>query len=95
MHHGTIVMTLKNIEKIPMRAICWHLNNELQYITGNDNGNIYLWDIRFQKKIILKYTEDSSFSKKSSHSNSVIALHMYNDGNSIISVDNKGVIKTW
>ncbi|XP_022180525.1 DNA excision repair protein ERCC-8-like [Myzus persicae] len=95
MLHGIVVMTMRNIEKKPIRAIHWHPTNELQYVTGNDNGNIYLWDIRFQRDFVFKFKNEDSFSVSTSHSNPVIGLRFYNDGNSVISVDNKGGIKTW
>lgn len=95
MHRGIVIMTMRNIENIPIRAIHWHPTNELHYATGNDNGNIYLWDLRFQKDFVLKFSNDDSFSKTTSHSHPVIGLRFYNDGNSVISVDNKGSIKTW
>jgi len=95
MLHGIVVMTMKNIEKSPIKAIYWHPTNDLQYVTGNDNGNIYLWDIRFQRDFVLKFKNEDSFSVSTSHSSPVIGLRFYNDGNSIISVDNKGCIKTW
>lgn len=95
MMHGIVVMTMRNIEKKPIRAIHWHPTNELQYVTGNDNGNIYLWDIRFQRDFVFKFKNEDSFSVSTSHTNPVIGLRFYNDGNSVISVDNKGCIKTW
>jgi len=95
MLHGIVVMTMRNIEKKPIRAIHWHPTNELQYVTGNDNGNIYLWDIRFQRNCVFKFKNEDSFSISTSHTNPVIGLRFYNDGNSVISVDNKGGIKTW
>lgn len=95
MHHGIVVLTMKNVEKTPMRAICWHPTKESYYATGNENGNIYLWDLRFQKQFISKLSENNNFSKKSSHPSSVIGLNFYNDGNSIISVDDQGGIKSW
>lgn len=92
---GTVVMTMRNIENMPIRAIHWHPTNEFQYVTGNDNGNMYLWDLRFQNHCVFKFKNDYSFSHTISHSNPVIGLHFYNDGNGIISVDNMGGIKTW
>jgi WD40 repeat protein len=95
MLRGIVVMTMKNVENRPITTIQWHPTNELQYITGNDNGNILLWDLRFQNNFVLKYNDDDSFSKTTSHPNPVIGLRFYNNGNSIISVDNMGGIRTW
>lgn len=95
MLRGIVVMSIQNIEKAPTRAICWHPHNELQYVTGNDNGNINLWDIRFQKKYICKFSTINSFNKLNSHSNPVIGLRFYNNGQSVVSVDSRGIIKTW
>lgn len=91
---GIVVTTMRNVENRPITAIHWHPTNELQYATGNDNGNICLWDIRFQKNFVLKFNNDT-FSKTTSHPNPVIGLRFYNNGNSIISVDKKGGIRTW
>jgi WD40 repeat protein len=95
MLHGIVVMTMKNVENQPIRAISWHPTNELQYITGNDNGNIYLWDIRYQLNFVLKFQRDDSGAPISSLTNPVIGLRFYNDGNGVISVDKSGGIKTW
>lgn len=95
MRNGVVVMTLPNVEKSPIRAINWHPTNELQYVTGNDNGNICLWDIRFQKKFVCKFNDDDSFVQTSSHFYPITGLSFYKNGNSILSVDHKGAIKTW
>lgn len=95
MHHGIVVMTKKPIDKTPIRAIHWHPTNELQYIVGNDNGNIYLWDTRFQKDYVTKFCKYGSFGNTPSHSNAVIGANFYDNGNSVISVDKKGEINTW
>lgn len=95
MRYGVVVMTMPNVEKAPIRAIKWSPTNERQYITGNDNGNICLWDIRFRRNFICKFNNDDSFVKTASHSHPVIGLSFYNNGNSILSVDYKGTIKTW
>ncbi|XP_025198046.1 DNA excision repair protein ERCC-8-like [Melanaphis sacchari] len=95
MFHGIVVMTMKNIENKPIRTISWHPLNELQYVTGNDNGNIYLWDIRYQLNYVLKFQRDDSGAPVSSLTNPVIGLRFYNYGNDIISVDSIGGINTW
>lgn len=92
--HGIVVMTMNNIEKSAIRTIQWHPTNEKQYVTGNDNGNIFLWDIRYQMKYVLKFQRDNS-GLISSHDKAVIGLRFYNYGNNIMSVDHKGGIKTW
>lgn len=95
MHHGIVVMTTNNVEKIPIRAICWHPTNELHYITGNDKGNIYLWDIRIQKKWILKFKNYESYELAPSHPHPVVGIRFFNNGNNILSIDKEGGIKTW
>lgn len=95
MLRGIVVMTINNVEKVPIRAICWHPYNQLQYVTGNNNGNIHLWDIRFQKSYICKFSINNSFTKLNSHSNPVIGLRFYNNDHSVVSVDGRGIIKTW
>lgn len=92
---GNVAMTMKNVEKKPIRAIQWHPTNELQYVTGSDRGNICLWDIRYQQKHIYRFCNDSSFLQTTSHIHPVIGLKFYNNGNSVISIDNEGCIKTW
>lgn len=94
MLRGTVVLTIPSVEKSSARAICWNPNHELEYITGNNNGNIYLWDVRFHKNCVRKFNINS-FSKLNSHSNPVIGLRFYNYGNSVVSVDSEGIIKTW
>jgi len=95
MKYGIIVQTLSSIEECPMKTLQWHPSIEGQYISGNDNGNIYLWDIRYHKKAILKYRDDPSFSLSNSHSSPVIGLRFYNYGHNIISVDAGGFVKSW
>ncbi|VVC34426.1 WD40/YVTN repeat-like-containing domain,WD40-repeat-containing domain,WD40 repeat [Cinara cedri] len=95
MRHGIVVMTINNIEKTPTRAICWHPTNELQYITGNDKGNVYLWDTRIQKKWISKFHSQGSYSSAPSHSFPVVGIRFFNNGNSIMTIDKEGGIKTW
>ncbi|XP_050530924.1 DNA excision repair protein ERCC-8-like [Daktulosphaira vitifoliae] len=92
---GNVVMTSQAVEQKPIRALHWHPSNELIYATGNENGNIFLWDIRFQKEILLKFCSDQSFSQVPSHQQPVAGLRFYNNGVSIISIDNKGTIKSW
>lgn len=94
MLHGIVVMTMKNIEKSETRTIQWHPTNEKQYVTGNDNGNIFLWDIRYQMKYVLKFQRDNS-GLISSLDKAVLGLRFYNNGNNIMSVGHKGGIKTW
>jgi len=95
MNHGIVVMTMRNVEECSTKTIDWNPSNEVQYVTGNDNGNIYLWDTRFQNNFVLKYNNNDSFALATSHSSSVIGLRFYNNGNNIISVDTEGVIKSW
>lgn len=95
MNHGIVITTIKNVEESPIKSIHWNPLNEMQYVTGNDNGNIYLWDIRFQKKCIIKFNNDMSCSYVASHYSNVVAVRFYNNGNNIVSVDLKGGIKTW
>ncbi|XP_027850805.1 DNA excision repair protein ERCC-8-like isoform X2 [Aphis gossypii] len=94
MLHGIVVMTMNNIEKSAIRTIQWHPTNEKQYVTGNDSGNIFLWDIRYQMKYVLKFQRDNS-GLISSLDKAALGLRFYNCGNNIISVDYKGSIKTW
>lgn len=94
LRHGIIVSTMKNIESSPIRAIDWHPYNELKYITGNNNGNIFLWDIRFQKRTVFKFSNENA-SLSTSHFHPVIGVRFYNDGNNVMSVDEDGYIKTW
>lgn len=95
MRYGIVVMTMNNFEKSPARAIQWHPSNELHYATGNCYGNVCLWDIRFPKKYFVKLSESDSFSNIPSHSQTIMGLRFYNNGNRIISVDKNGTIKTW
>lgn len=92
--HGIVVMTMNNIEKSAIRTIQWHPTNEKQYVTGNNNGNIFLWDIRYQMKCVLKFQRDNS-GLMSSLDKAALGLCFYNYGNNIMSVDYKGGIKTW
>lgn len=92
MHHGICVMTMQNVETKAVRAIHWHPTNEFQFITGDDNGNIHLWDIRIQRHFVKRFCMSGSFS---CHSSPVIGIRFYNYGNSVISVDKMGEIKTW
>lgn len=94
MLRGTVVLTIPSVEKASVRAICWNPNYELLYVTGNKNGNIYLWDVRFHKNYVRKFNTNS-FSKLNSHSDPVIGLRFYNNGNSVVSVDSRGNIQTW
>lgn len=92
---GGVTKTKNNIEKSPIRAIRWRPLHEFNYATGNNNGNMFLWDTRFEKKPIFKFRQDSSFSKSTSHSHPIIGLRFYSNGSKIISVDSQGGIKTW
>ncbi|XP_050439435.1 DNA excision repair protein ERCC-8-like [Adelges cooleyi] len=92
---GNIVLTSHAVERNPIRALHWHPNNDLQYATGNDNGNIFLWDTRFQKKALLKFCGNESFNQVSSHEQPVAGLRFYNNGTSIVSIDNEGTVKSW
>lgn len=94
MHNGSIT-SMNNTEKRPVRAIDWHPSNEVYYATGNDNGSIFLWDVRFQSKFVIKFNQGDSFLKTTNHSRPIIGLRFYNNGNRIISVDHLGGIKTW
>lgn len=88
------ITSMNNSEKSPVRAIDWHTSNEVYFATGNDNGSICLWDIRFQSKCVIKFNQGDSFSK-TSYSHPIIGLRFYNNGNRIISVNQLGSIKTW
>lgn len=96
MKYGIVVMTINNIEKCPVKTIDWNPLNEVQFITGNNNGNILLWDTRFQNKYVSRFNNtNESFAYATSHDSPVIGLRFYNDGNNIISVDVNGGIKSW
>lgn len=95
MRHGIVVMTTNNIEKYPIRAICWHPTNEMHYITGNDQGNMYLWDLRSQRRSVLKFKCYESYESAPSHPHPVVGIRFFNNGNSILSVDKAGGIRNW
>lgn len=92
MHHGICVMTMRSVENKAIKAIHWHPSNEFQFIIGNDNGNIFLCDIRFQRDFVKKFCTSETYN---SHSYPIVGIRFYNYGNNVISVDRMGEIKTW
>lgn len=98
-NQGIIVMTMSNFEKT-IRSICWHPTDDFQYVTGHENGNICLWDVRNNQNYVHQFGNDKSSSITRHNPNLVVGLKFYNNGKSVISVDKKiGMnfinVKTW
>ncbi|KAI0986629.1 hypothetical protein GJ496_008980 [Pomphorhynchus laevis] len=84
-----------------VNSILWRINRDMQLLTGDNLGHIYLWDIRsalsspiqtFATSSSLPY---SNAKEQTAHTSSINGLFHIPGSNSLISTSSDGVLKVW